>query len=231
MKLSIVIPCYNEKATVEALLQAVERVDLGDIQKEILCIDDGSTDGTREILQRLASEGRCKALLHERNRGKGSALRTGFAHVTGDIIIIQDADLEYDPEDYPSLIASIVKGHERVVYGSRERHDDNRTHSGWSFYAGGLLLTWLTNLLYRSHLTDEPTCYKVFDASLLQSIPLTCKRFEFCPEVTAKILKRGIAIHEIPISYHPRKAGEGKKIGLRDGLQAIWTLLWYRLFE
>ncbi|MDD5055536.1 MAG: glycosyltransferase family 2 protein [Candidatus Peribacteraceae bacterium] len=231
MKLSIVIPCFNELRSITPLLEAVERVQLGEMQKEIIVIDDCSTDGTSDLLKNLSKRSDHTFLFHDNNQGKGRALRTGFEHVTGDIVIIQDADLEYDPSDYPELIRPIVTGTAKVVYGSRERNALNKTHSGLSFYAGGLFLTWLTNVLYGSRLTDEPTCYKVFDATLLKSIPLSCTRFEFCPEVTAKILRRGIPIAEVPISYNPRKPAEGKKIGFFDGLHAIWTLIWYRFFD
>jgi dolichol-phosphate mannosyltransferase len=168
-------------------------------------------------------------LLQERNRGKGAAIRRGLEAVHGDIVIIQDADLEYNPDNYAALIAPILAGESRVVYGSRERNANNRLHSGMMFYAGGKFLSALTNLLYGSNITDEPTCYKVFDAKLLNSIPLTCTRFEFCPEVTAKILRRGIDIVEVPIDYFPRKKHEGKKINWRDGVEAVWTLLRWRI--
>jgi glycosyltransferase involved in cell wall biosynthesis len=227
MKLSIVIPCYNEKDTIMELLKRVEQVDLGEVEKEVIIIDDKSTDGTRELL--IANNTDHKLVFHERNLGKGFALRTGFEHVTGDIVIVQDADLEYDPNDYRQLIRPIIDGQARVVYGSRERKHNKP--SGALFHLGGKVLTWLTNLLYGSDLTDEPTCYKVFEAKLLKNIPLTCKRFEFCPEVTAKVLRQGIKIVEEPISYFPRSKQEGKKINWRDGIEAIWTLLKYRFIR
>lgn len=229
MKISIIIPCYNEKKTILSLIKKVEDVDLGNIEKEIIIIDDFSSDGTRELIQDRLKK--YKLIFHNKNLGKGSALRTGFKHITGDIIIIQDADLEYDPNDYKNLIQPIIDKKYKVVYGSRERNKQNKTHSGLSFYLGGRVLTWLTNLLYRSELTDEPTCYKVFDKNLLLSIPLKCKKFEFCPEITAKILKKGIEIKEIPISYCPRTSKEGKKIKFRDGVEAVWTLLKYRFIN
>ena len=228
MKLSIVIPCYNERDTILKLVERVEQVDLGDVEREVIIVDDKSTDGTREIL--LSNNTDHKLVLHEENMGKGYALRTGFAHVTGDIVIVQDADLEYDPDDYKQLIQPIIEGKCRVVYGSRERNKNN-VRSGVLFYLGARFLTGLTNLLYGSKLTDEPTCYKVFAADLLKSIPLQCKRFEFCPEVTAKVLRQGIEIVELPISYYPRSRKEGKKINWRDGLEAIWTLIRYRFSE
>lgn len=224
MKLSIVIPCYNEEGTIVKLLSKVREVDLGDVEKEIIVVDDYSTDRTRELLQNNNTYD--KLLLHDRNQGKGAALRTGFSAVTGDIVIVQDADLEYDPNDYRSLIEPIIAGEAQVVYGSRNLKDNEFSYK--SFQLGGKLVTFVTNLLYGSKLTDEPTCYKVFDAKLLQSIPLTCTRFEFCPEVTAKVLRRNIKIIEKPINYHPRHKKEGKKISWTDGIEAIVTLIKWR---
>lgn len=224
--LSIIIPCFNEESTILELLRRVEAAEIGDVGKQLVIVDDGSTDSTPELLRTHA--GAHTLIFAEHNAGKGAAIRLGLEAVTGDIVIIQDADLEYNPENYADLIAPILAGKSRVVYGSRERNADNRTHSGLSYYAGGKFLSALTNLLYGSRITDEPTCYKVFDAALLRDIPLTCTRFEFCPEVTAKVLRRGIDIVEIPIDYFPRKKNEGKKIGLRDGIEAVWTLLKYR---
>jgi dolichol-phosphate mannosyltransferase len=171
-----------------------------------------------------------KIIYHEKNKGKGAAIRTAIKHVTGDIVVIQDADLEYDPNDYVALVKPIMDGTTTVVYGSRQLGLSNK-HSYVSFYLGGRLLTILTNLLYRSHITDEPTCYKVFKSETLKSIPLNCARFEFCPEVTAKVLKRKIQIVELPIHYYPRKKEEGKKIKWKDGVHAIWTLLKYWIVE
>jgi glycosyltransferase involved in cell wall biosynthesis len=225
-RLSIIIPCYNEEGTIVELLHRVEAADIGAVEKQIVIVDDGSTDGTRDLLRHHASGH--TVILSERNLGKGAAIRRGLAAAIGDIIIIQDADLEYNPDNYADLIAPILDGRARVVYGSRERNANNRLHSGVSYYAGGKFLSALTNLLYGSAITDEPTCYKVFDASLLKSIPLVCTRFEFCPEVTAKVLRRGIPILEVPIDYFPRKKHEGKKISWRDGVEAIWTLIRYR---
>jgi dolichol-phosphate mannosyltransferase len=224
MKLSIVIPCYNEERTIIDLLNKVHAVNLGDIEKEIIVVDDRSTDRTLELLR--GNNTYDKLLTHEKNMGKGMALRTGFAAVTGDIVIVQDADLEYDPNDYRELIAPIIAGEAQVVYGSRNLKKNRFSYRRYQW--GGMLVTFVTNVLYGSRLTDEPTCYKVFDARLLKSIPLTCSRFEFCPEVTAKILRQDIKIIEKPINYNPRHKDEGKKINGWDGLEAIWTLIKWR---
>jgi glycosyltransferase involved in cell wall biosynthesis len=229
MKLSIIIPVYNEKDTILEVLNKVGNVDLGNVEKEVIIVDDFSTDGTRELLNRL--EDKYKILYHKRNYGKGTAIRTGISKVTGDIIIIQDADLEYDPNDYKSLIQPIINNETSVVYGSRRLKENNKGHSGFSFYIGGIGMTLITNLLYGSNITDEPTCYKVFRAGILKNMNLKCKRFEFCPEVTAKILKKGIKIKEVPISYFPRSKKQGKKINWRDGFEGIWTLLKYRFVD
>jgi glycosyltransferase involved in cell wall biosynthesis len=221
------VPVYNEHATLEQLLQRVLAVP---VDKEVLVVDDGSRDGTREVLAGLAERLPIRAFYHAANRGKGYAIRTALAEARGEIVIIQDADLEYDPEDYPKLIAPIVRGETNVVYGSRYLGHDNPlplTH----FKVAVLLLSAMANLLYGTRLTDEATCYKVFRRSLIQSLPLACERFEFCPEVTARVAKRGERILEIPIRYHYRTKAQGKKIGWRDGFEAIWTLLRYRFTD
>lgn len=227
MKLSVIIPVYNEERTLRTVLDKVLNVA---VEKEVIIVDDCSTDGSRDIIREYGKRPNVIVAFHERNSGKGRALRTGIELVTGDVVIVQDADLEYEPEDYLKLIAPIVEGKATVVYGSRELGKGNK-HSYVSFYLGGKLLSWLANLLYGSSITDEPTCYKVFKAEVLKSIPLTCRRFEFCPEVTAKVLKRGHEIKEVPIRYYPRTKGEGKKIRWRDGVEAIWTLLKYRVVD
>ena len=230
MKLSIIIPVYNEKETVLKLLERVKAVQ---VDKEIILIDDGSDDATRDILKGLASErdadGRIKVIFHERNMGKGSAIRTGLKEVTGDIVLVQDADLEYDPTDYPKLIEPIISGKASVVYGSRIL--GKAPTRSLIFHYGVRFLSFLTNLLYKSKITDEATCYKVFHVSVLKSIKLKCRRFEFCPEITAKILKNGHKIYEVPVTYNPRTYREGKKINWKDGLAAIWTLMKYRIFD
>ena len=229
MKLSIIIPVYNEDTTIAQIVEQVVKVELGNVEKEIVIVNDGSTDGTRAALAELATRqpDSLKIVHHERNQGKGAAIRTAMEHVTGDVVITQDADLEYDPQDYPALLAPFEDPAVQVVYGSRNMRRNPR--SSWSFYWGGRLLSWVANLLYGSHITDEATGYKLFRTGLLRKLDLQPTRFEFCPEVTGKLLRRGIKIHEVPISYRPRSAAEGKKIGWHDGLTAIWTLIKYRL--
>jgi dolichol-phosphate mannosyltransferase len=227
MKLSVIIPVYNEERTLRQLFDKILKVG---VEKEIIIIDDHSTDRSLEIIKEYTKLENVKAIFHERNYGKGRAIRSGIEHVTGDIVIIQDADLEYEPEDYPKLMKPIVDGKTNVVYGSRELGTTHQ-HSYFSFYIGGKFLSWLTNFLYSSNITDEPTCYKVFRADLLKKIELRCIRFEFCPEVTAKVLKRGEQIVELPIHYYPRTKNEGKKIKWKDGIEAIWTLLKYKFVD
>jgi len=226
MKLSILIPVYNEEKTISKILDVIKKVDLGKVDKEIIVVDDGSKDNSLEILKTIKN---IKLIAHKKNQGKGAAIRTAIKHSTGDIIIIQDADLEYDPNDYNNLIQPITQNKAQVVYGSRRLKKDNQKHSGLSFYLGGISLTWITNIIYpTAHITDEPTCYKVFKTNIIKNIKLNCKRFEFCPEVTAKVLKKGIKIYEVPISYYPRSIKEGKKIKARDWFEAVWTLIKYR---
>jgi len=223
-KLSIIIPVYNEERTLLEIISKIERVNLVDWEKEIIIVDDFSTDGTRRLLNSLGDK--YKIIYHEKNYGKGQALRSGFEKATGDWIIIQDADLEYDPEDYKKMIKKTQESQALVVYGSRRLHHNyfNERHSGHVFALGGIFLTWLTNLLYKTAITDEPTCYKMFRTDLLKSLDLQCQHFEFCPEVTAKIAKKGVKIYEVPINYYPRSKDEGKKINWKDGVEAIWVL-------
>lgn len=223
MLLSVLIPAYNEINNIQNILTKIQEIN---IPMEIIVVDDGSSDGTRELLKKLESDV-IKVVFHEKNQGKGGAIKTAIKHSTGNIIIIQDADLEYDPQDYYKLIPVIESGKEKVVYGSRFLNKQNK-HSYFTFFLGGQVVTWITNFLYGQNLTDEPTCYKVFDAELLKSIKLNCTGFEFCPEVTAKIAKLGYKIPEVPISYYPRSISEGKKINWKDGVEAIWVLVKYR---
>lgn len=225
MKLSVIMPVYNEAATIAESVGRVAAAQVP-IPKELIIVDDGSTDGTRELLSRIQPDV-ATVLFHERNLGKGAAIRTALEHVSGEIVIIQDADLEYDPADYPALIRPILDGTAQVVYGSRVLKAGN-PYSYLRFYLGGRLLSWIANLLYGIRITDEPTCYKVFRRDLLKGLDLECRGFEFCPEVTAKVARRGIPIYEVPIHYRPRSTREGKKICWKDGLYAIWILVKYR---
>ena len=229
MRLSVIVPVYNEAETVVQVIERVLSVELEGFDREIIVVDDGSTDETAGILEGMVGQwpDLVKVDHHEQNRGKGAAVRTALEHVTGDIVITQDADLEYDPADYPKLLALFEDPMVQVVYGSRNLRKNPR--SSWSFYWGGRLVSWVSNLLYGSELTDEATGYKLLRADLLRSLDLRAEGFEFCPEVTSKVLKRGVKIHEVPISYQPRSLEEGKKISWRDGLHAIWTLVKNRL--
>ena len=229
MKLSIIIPVYNEEATIQQLVAKVQSVPLG---KEIIIVDDASTDGSLEKLRSFASEHNIRVIEHEHNQGKGAALRTGFQHVTADIVIIQDADLEYDPEEYPRLIAPVVAGEADVVYGSRfAGGESHRVLYFWHF-VGNRILTLLSNMLTGLNLTDMETCYKVFTRETIQQVSIEENRFGFEPEITAKLAKiKGIRIYEVGISYSGRTYDEGKKIGWKDGLWAIWCIVKYNLFR
>jgi glycosyltransferase involved in cell wall biosynthesis len=228
MTLSIVIPVYNERATIATILDHVQSSGLAD---EIIVVDDASSDGTREVLAEIArNHPRLKLVLHESNRGKGAALRTGLAAATGDLILVQDADLEYDPRDYPSLLQPIQDGRADVVFGSRFLGGPRRTTMFWHMVANQLL-TLTTNILYNSILTDMETGYKLFKREVIQGIPLRSNRFDIEPEITAKLLKRKIRIFEVPISFNPREYSEGKKIRFRDAFSAVWALLRYRIAD
>lgn len=228
-QLSIIVPCYNEQATITELIQ---RVQASAPEAEIIVVDDGSTDGSRELLGRWtpASHPKVRVLLHAKNQGKGAALHTGFSAAGGDILLIQDADLEYDPRDYPELLRPILEGRAEVVYGSRFLGGPRRAMMFWHMVANKIL-TLMTNILYDTILSDMETGYKVFKAEVIKGIPLRAKRFDFEPEVTAKMLKRKHRIYEVPISFDPREYEQGKKIGLKDAFEAVWTLLKYRLVD
>jgi glycosyltransferase involved in cell wall biosynthesis len=226
LTLSVVIPCYNEVEFLEKILQRVRAVNLA---SEIIIVDDGSTDGTRDILKRLESENHddLRIIYHERNQGKGAALVTGFRAATSDVLLIQDADLEYDPRDYPMLLRPIEEGIAVVVYGSRFLGGPRKAMNFWNMVANKML-TLITNVLYNAILSDMETCYKVFRRDVVRDMPIHARGFEFEPEFTAKVLKKGIRIYEVPISYNGREWDEGKKIKWIDAPLAAWTLFKYR---
>ncbi len=227
IRLSVIIPCYNEVNTVAEIIRRVRAVNLA---HEIIVVDDGSTDGTRDVLAQIEPGDDLKIIYHPHNMGKGAAVRTGFQNATGDVFLIQDADLEYDPREYPVLLRPIEEGIAKVVYGSRFLGGPRKAMFFWNMVANRTL-TFITNLLYNAILSDMETCYKVFRAEIIRDIPLRSRRFDFEPEVTAKILKRGYRIYEVPISYNGREWHEGKKISWKDGVIALWTLLRYRFTD
>ncbi len=225
MKLSVVIPVYNEIATISELLDRVRRVE---IEKEIIIVDDGSTDGTRAFLEQIDEHG-VRVFFHDVNQGKGAALRTGFRQAEGDMVLVQDGDLEYDPAEYSALVDPILRGVADAVYGSRlSGGRPQRVYMFWHL-VGNRFLTLVCNVLYNTTLTDMETCYKVFRRELIQGITIESNDFAVEPEITAKILKRRCRLYEVPISYYGRTYDEGKKITWRDGFKALWTLLKYRV--
>jgi glycosyltransferase involved in cell wall biosynthesis len=227
LKLSVIIPCYNEKTTVAEVVRRVRAVELAD---EIIVVDDGSTDGTREVLAQIEPGDDLKIILHDHNQGKGAAVRSGFRAASGEVLLIQDADLEYDPREYPTLLRPIEEGISAVVYGSRFLGGPRKAMFFWNMVANRTL-TLVTNILYNSILSDMETCYKVFKADVVRGIKLRSRRFDFEPEITAKVLKRGYRIYEVPISYNGREWEEGKKISWKDGVIAMWTLFLYRFLD
>ena len=230
-KLSIIIPAYNEKATIESVIRSVSAVAIP-LQREIVVVDDFSTDGTRELLSQLEVPAgtSLRVVMHEHNRGKGAAIRTGLAQATGDIVLVQDADLEYDPRDYPKLLEPILENRADVVFGNRFHGGPHRVLYFWHFQANQFL-TLLTNLLTNLNLSDMEVGYKVLRTEIARCLTLTADRFGFEPEITVKVAKLGCRIYEVPISYHGRTYEEGKKITWRDGIAAIYFLLKYRFFE
>lgn len=230
--ISVLIPVYNEIQFLRQLLAKVDQTDLCSLRKEVILVDDGSTDGTRELLKTIAEE-RPDYLVrfHTHNQGKGAALRTAIKEASGDIIIIQDADLEYDPKDYPELIQLLLDGQADVVYGSRLSSGKPVRAFNVLHYFGNKFLTLITNILYNTTLTDMETCYKAFRADVIKPINIRSNRFDFEPEITAKVLKAGYKLYEAPISYFGRNAEEGKKITWRDGFSAIWALVRFRFID
>ena len=227
MKLSVVMPVYNEIKTIKEI---IDRIKATKLNKEIIIVEDPSSDGTREFLKTI-SDKNIKIIFNNSRTGKGAAIKTALNHVSGDITIIQDADLEYNPNDYGRLIKPILDGKADVVYGTRFPKGGSHPKITNPFFFWNRVLTFTTNSLYGTNITDEPTCYKAFRTSLLKSINLKCKRFEFCPEVTAKVSKRGYKIHEVPISYEPRSIAEGKKVRWQDGIECLWALIKYRFAD
>ena len=221
---SVIVPVYNEAAHLDELLRAIHA---SPVKKEIIIVDDGSTDGTREKLRALPPMDDVTVIFHENNCGKGAAIRTALAYAHGEYVLIQDSDLEYDPQDYPALLRPLEADKANVVYGVRP----DRPERGLRFFLGAKLLTHLTNILYRAGIHDEATCYKVVRRSLLTQLRLQCQRFEFCPEVTAKALRQGESILEVPIKYVPRSKAAGKKIRWTDAPDAFWTLFKYRFLR
>ena len=227
MKLSVIIPIYNEINTLEEIISRVQETNLAD---EIVLVDDGTIDGTREIVEKFKNKNGFVVVMHEKNQGKGAAVRSGFEVANGEIFLIQDADLEYDPREYPNLLKPLDEGLSDVVYGSRFLGASRRVAMFWHMIANKML-TLFTNILYDTILTDMETGYKVFKREVVDDMPLHSKRFEFEPEFTAKILKRKYRIFEVPITFNPRDYSDGKKIGLTDAFEAIWALIKYRFVD
>ena len=233
MLLSVIIPVFNEKETLEGLVEKVRSVDLSplNITMEIVVIDDCSRDGTLDVARKLAEEGKIRLLRHDKNQGKGAALHTGFQGAQGEIILIQDADLEYDPEEYPKLLRPIMEGKADVVYGSRFMGGEPHRVLYFWHYVGNRFLTLLSSMMTNLNLTDMETCYKVFRSEILKSIHLKEKRFGFEPEVTARIARLGCRIYEVGISYTGRTYNEGKKINWKDGVRALWCIIKYAVVK
>lgn len=225
------MPVYNEAKTIHEIIGKVMAADIGDVRKELIIVDDGSKDGTRDVLREMSQDSPYRIYFHGQNMGKGAALRTALHYATGDVIIIQDADLEYDPAEYGELIKPVIEGKADVVYGSRLTGGKVARAFNFWHYLGNKLLTFITNLLYNAILSDMETCYKVFRADVIKSFQIKSNRFDFEPEITAKVLKRKYKLYEMPISYYGRDFSEGKKITWRDGFAAVWALVKYRFVD
>lgn len=228
-KVSIIIPVFNEKNTIKALLEKVQNANFSGLEKEIIMVDDFSNDGTTEILRELSKN--YKVFFHEKNQGKGAAIRTAIKEATGDFVVIQDADLEYLPDDYDKLLPFLINDEADVVYGSRFKNQENSKNFILKNKIANKFLTLLTNILYGAEITDMETCYKAFKRELIQSITIKSNRFDFEPEITAKIMKRKARLKEVPISYFGRGHDEGKKINWKDGIHAILTLIKFRFTD
>lgn len=231
-KLSIIVPCYNEKATIHKILEEIDEVDLGNTKKEIIIVDDGSNDGTRPVLKKLAEKNKSISLIFQKtNQGKGAALKRGILSSTGDVVIIQDADLEYDPQEYPRLLYPIERGHADVVYGSRFIGGEPHRIIYYRNQVANKFLTMLSNMFTGLNLTDMETCYKVFRGDLVRELArdLKAKQFGFEPEITARVAKADARVYEIGISYYGRSKEEGKKIGMKDGIKAIWEIIYFNI--
>jgi glycosyltransferase involved in cell wall biosynthesis len=229
MKLTIIMPAYNEKETIAEIVRKVQAVDVG-CEKELIIVDDASVDGTRDVLKSMIGQPNLRIIFHEQNRGKGAAIRTGLEHVTGEIVLIQDADLEYDPLDYPRLLHPIIDGKADVVYGNRFHGETHRVLYFWHS-VGNRMLTLACNMLTNLNLSDMEVGYKAFRADIFQRIRIRSDRFGFEPEVTGKVARLGCRIYEVPISYYGRTYAEGKKITWRDGVEALWCIVRYRFFD
>jgi glycosyltransferase involved in cell wall biosynthesis len=226
--ISIVVPAFNESATIQTLIERLQKA-LGGLRHEIVVVDDCSTDGTADLVRQMETAG-VRSFCHSRNQGKGAALKTGFEQAAGEIVVIQDADLEYDPKDIPILVQPIMEGHADVVFGSRFRGQAQRVHMFWHRLANSWL-TWFSNMMNNLDLSDMETGYKAFRKSVLAQIQIREKRFGVEPELTAKVARMKCRVYEVPISYHGRDYSQGKKIGFRDAVRALWCILWYRFFD